>query len=224
MTASLPRQSDDNGYLPRLWASRKLGHLTRQVLLEGASPSLIEEIKETALRYGLPSEYTAYLVTEPEMVAANGSMRREALAFGAAPPPRAQSGAGAVASAARAGQMRDVSRAAEVDAVADELAAKLAGDANRRLSAGRLFELRDGVWVEATPTSSDSLPVITVKLFSRAWFDLVAALPEVAPAARELGRIEMTGTRVRVRLDEEGLEELSAVRLARVIADFRGVE
>jgi hypothetical protein len=120
--------------------------------------------------------------------------------------------------------MRDVSRAAEVDAVADELAAKLAGDANRRLSAGRLFELRDGVWVEATPTSSDSLPVITVKLFSRAWFDLVAALPEVAPAARELGRIEMTGTRVRVRLDEEGLEELSAVRLARVIADFRGVE
>jgi hypothetical protein len=111
-----------------------------------------------------------------------------------------------------------------VDALADELSARLGGDASRRLAGGRLFELRDGVWVEATPTSSDSLPTITVKLFSRAWFDLVAALPEVAPAARELGRVEITGTRVRVRFDESGLDQLSAERLAKVIADFRGVE
>jgi hypothetical protein len=39
-----------------------------------------------------------------------------------------------------------------------------------------------------------------VKLFSRAWFDLLAALPEAAPAARELGRVELAGARVRVRL------------------------
>ena len=57
--ASFPERTDANGFIPRLWASRKLGHLTRQVWLEGPTASLVEEIKQTALRYGLPSEYTA---------------------------------------------------------------------------------------------------------------------------------------------------------------------
>jgi len=225
MAASLPRASDDNAYLPRLWASRKLGHLTRQVLLEGASQSLIDEIRETALRYGLPSEYTAYLVTEPDMVANRpGTQRREA-AIGLAPPPsapQAATGAGAVASAARAGQMRDAARAAEVDAVAEEMEARLGPSADRRAVAGRLFQREDGVWTDATPPSADRLPVLTVKLFSRAWFDLVAALPEVAPAARELGRVDLVGERVRIRLDDTGLEQLTAERIAGVVADFRG--
>jgi Ca-activated chloride channel family protein len=232
MAAPLPAENDANDYLPRLWASRKLGHLTRQVLLEGPSQSLVDEIRETALRYGLPSEYTAYLVTEPEAVAANGTVRGRPDAFGldllgdrrAAAPPAQATGAGAVATAARAGQLRDAARAAEVNAVAEELEARLEGQPDRRLAAGRLFLLRDGVWTEVTPTSSDSLPVLTVKLFSRAWFDLVAALPEVAPAARELGRVELVGARVRIRLDETGLEQLPAERLAGVVTAFRGVE
>jgi Ca-activated chloride channel family protein len=226
MAGALPHVSDANEYLPRLWASRKLGHLTRQVLLEGPSQSLLDEIKETALRYGLPSEYTAYLVTEPDMVAVgNGGARREAAMFTAPPSsPQAATGAGAVASAARAGQLRDAVRAAEVNAVAEELEARLAGQPDRRLVGGRLFQLREGVWAEVTPTSSDRLPVLTVKLFSRAWFDLVAALPEVAPAARELGRVELAGTRVRLRFDETGLDELAAARVAGVVAEFRGVD
>ena len=147
------------------------------------------------------------------------------MARAVAPPSVGQAtGAGAVASAERAGQMRDAARTAEVNAVAEELEAKLAGQPDRRLAAGRLFLLRDGVWTEVTPTSPDSLPVLTVKLFSRAWFDLVAALPEVAPAARELGRVELVGARIRVRLDETGLEQLPVGRRTRVVADFRGVE
>ena len=52
---------------------------------------------------------------------------------------------------------------------------------------GRLFPERDGVSVESAKSSS-LLPLVTVKLFSRAWFDLLTALPDLAPAARELGR------------------------------------
>ena len=92
----------------------------------------------------------------------------------------------------------------------------------RRVEGGRLFELRDGVWVEASP--SEEIPLITVKLFSRAWFDLVAALPEVTPAASELGRVELAGTRVRLRFDQDGLEQIPPDRLTQLIADFRGVE
>ena len=228
VVASFPSMSDDHAYLPRLWASRKLGHLTRQIWLEGPTPSLVEEIRQVALRYGLPSEYTAYLVTEPERTLADGRRgeRREAplgldriaVALSAA------QGVGAVASAERAGRLRAASRTADLEAVAEELESRLGGDADKRLVAGRLFELRDGVWVEVAPTPSDRLRLVTVKLFSRAWFDLVAALPEVAPAARELGRLELVGARVRVRLDEAGLEELPSDRLAKLVTDFRGVD
>ena len=225
--AAFPRRGDGNGYLPRLWASRKLGHLTRQVWLEGPTPSLVDEIKETALRYGLPSEYTAYLVEEPELIARGGRGGRglrEAAGFRAAAPPagpaRAQ-GAGAVAAALRARMMRDVSKASEVDAVAGVLQARAEAEPGVRGVGGRLFQEKDGVWIE--PTSSDPIPLVTVKLFSSAWFDLLAALPELAPAARELGRLEMTGAGVRLRVDSEGLDQLSPDRLARLVEDFRSM-
>jgi Ca-activated chloride channel family protein len=227
-TATFPRQSDDNAYLPRLWASRKLGHLTRQVWLEGPTPSLVEEIKETALRYGLPSEYTAYLVREPDMVANNvqGTVggRRQGNAFRGTPPPAAPAeaqGAGAVASAARARLMRDASTSGDLAKVEGALEERAEEAAGVRMASGRLFQERDGVWVEAA--SSDQLPLVTVKLFSRAWFDLLAALPEVAPAARDLGRMELAGVRVRLKVDNQGLEQLTAERLAGLVRDFRGV-
>ena len=193
-TASFPRWGEENAYLPRLWASRKLGHLTRQAWLEGATGSLVDEIKETALRYGLPSEYTAYLVEEPQTLAqggvrGTGGGRREAN-FGAAAPPATAAeaqGAGAVAAASRARLLRDASRAAEVDK-AEEALQTGATVPDVRRAAGRLFRQRAGVWVESA-SPSDHLPLVTVKLFSRAWFDLLAALPELAPAARELGRL-----------------------------------
>ena len=68
-TASFPGRAEANDFLPRLWASRKLGELTRQVRLNGGDPELIEEIRQTALRYGLLSEYTSYLVQEPGVLA-----------------------------------------------------------------------------------------------------------------------------------------------------------
>jgi hypothetical protein len=115
--------------------------------------------------------------------------------------------------------MRDASKSEDLDRIESALEERV--DAGVRMAAGRLFRERDGVWVEAA--SSDQLPLVTVKLFSRAWFDLVAALPEVAPAARVLGRLELAGARVRIRLDDGGLEQLTAERLSAVVDDFRGV-
>ena len=228
--ARLPDRSEANAYLPRLWASRKLGHLTRQLWLEGPTPSLVEEIRQTALRYGLPSEYTAYLVEEPGVVALDrgrggGGGRGGALGFGAAAPtaPAQAQGAGAVASAARARRLRQASRAGDVDVVARELEARATGIEGARMAAGRLFQERDGVWTEHSPTG-DRLPVITVQLFSRAWFQLLDALPELAPAARELGRMELAGAYIRLRFDDAGLAELTPERLERVVLDFRGAE
>ncbi|HEX2165631.1 MAG TPA: VIT and VWA domain-containing protein, partial [Longimicrobiales bacterium] len=78
--ARFPERVEANDYIPRLWASRKLGDLDRRIRsaqADGASRNqvqeLIDELRETALRYGLLSEYTSYLVQEPGAFAVSGA-------------------------------------------------------------------------------------------------------------------------------------------------------
>ena len=63
-----PAHAATGDYIPGLWAARKIGELTRNIRLEGATPERVAEIKDLALRYGLLSEYTSYLVQEPQIV------------------------------------------------------------------------------------------------------------------------------------------------------------
>ncbi len=63
--AEFVRNESGNDFIPRLWASRKIGELTRQIRLEGANRELIEQVRELGLRYGILTEYTSYLVQEP---------------------------------------------------------------------------------------------------------------------------------------------------------------
>ena len=78
----LANASTRNGFVPRLWASRKIAFLIDQVRQEGAesashptvvgtttladprSKELIEEILRLSTRFGVLSEYTAFLATE----------------------------------------------------------------------------------------------------------------------------------------------------------------
>ena len=117
--------------------------------------------------------------------------------------------------------MRDASKASEVDAVAGVLQARAEAESGVRMVGGRLFQEKDGVWIEPA-SSGHLLPLVTVKLFSRAWFELLAALPELAPAARELGRLEVAGAEMRLRVDSEGLDHLPADVLTRLVREFRG--
>jgi Ca-activated chloride channel homolog len=60
-----PPHAASGGYIPSLWAARKVAELTRTIRLEGSTPERIAEARELALRYGLLSEFTSYLVQEP---------------------------------------------------------------------------------------------------------------------------------------------------------------
>jgi Ca-activated chloride channel family protein len=55
-------------YLPRLWATRKIGALLNKVRLQGAEEELIDQIVRLSIRYGIITEYTSFLVTEPAEV------------------------------------------------------------------------------------------------------------------------------------------------------------
>ena len=58
------RQGEDAGYLPRLWAQRKIGYLLDQIRLHGADRELVDEVVRLATRYAIVTPYTAGLVVE----------------------------------------------------------------------------------------------------------------------------------------------------------------
>jgi len=64
-TVSFPQRASTN-FVERTWALRKVGYLLDQITLEGETESLRQQVTELAVKYGIPTPYTSYLVVSPE--------------------------------------------------------------------------------------------------------------------------------------------------------------
>ena len=228
--ATFPASATENAFIPRLWASRRIGELTRQVRIEGANETLISEIRDLGLRYGILTEYTSYLVLEPGMADANlrpeerdRLMRRNMPAAA----PAAQSGAGAVAAARSSASMMGAGNLAAADDAAkarlEEIAAS--GDARGRRDAVRregakMFVLRDSVWTDAAHQAS--FRVYDVAPFSEAYFELVRALPEIAPYLKVGSTVQIAGRRASIRITTGGMTTWRAGELPAAVRAYRG--
>jgi len=59
-------QTSSNSFVERTWALRKVGYLLDQIMLEGETPELKQQVTSLATKYGIPTPYTSYLVVSPE--------------------------------------------------------------------------------------------------------------------------------------------------------------
>lgn len=230
-----PRASDANGYMPRLWASRKLGHLTRQIWTEGETPGLVEEIRTLALRYGLPSPYTSYLVQEPDVVTdrsrPQGVTLEQArrwsatggggLAKASPAAPSAASGAVAVRLADEARQMREATSMEALEEAEAKLASRVDAVAGRsaRALAGRIFHMEDGVWKDVAYREGGT--VTKVRAYSAAYFRLLGALPELQPVLRELRSVLVAGGAVAIQVGDEGADTFTEAQMKDLASRFR---
>ncbi|MGH7449491.1 MAG: hypothetical protein ACRELT_18090, partial [Longimicrobiales bacterium] len=232
--ARLPERAPGDDYIPRLWASRKLGDLDRRIRSaqeDGAGraqvESMIDELRETALRYGLLSEYTSYLVQEPGVFAAMDAR----MPLAAAPPPAAVSGRAAVARAEEARRSREVASVAQMDAAQAFATERLAldaivvagaasnGAAASRVIAGRTFMRKGNVWEDAGHTPDHR--VVEIEAYSDAYFALIRALPEAGFVLREVDEALIAGRTVSLRVGEKGVKSLSDAEMRRLVAAFR---
>ena len=60
--------SDDDQYdfIPRLWATRRVGYLLDEIRLHGENAESRDEVTQLARKYGIVTPYTAYLIVEDE--------------------------------------------------------------------------------------------------------------------------------------------------------------
>jgi Ca-activated chloride channel family protein len=198
-------------YIPQLWAARKAGALAREIRLHGQNPEIVTELKRLALRYGILTEYTSYLVQEPNQVVVRPLFDRLA--------PAAQVGALAVDRARREAKSAAVANAAEAADMDGAVRGGVGGETSRRVG-GRLLVWRDSVWTDVA--HGDSLRVVRVAAFSDAYFALLRALPELVKAAALEPAVLVAGRRVSIKIDSEGTSTWHEGELERLVREFRG--
>lgn len=221
-----PAHELGSDFIPRLWASRKLGHLARQIRIEGHSTALEREIRETALRYGLLSEYTSYLVQEPEVVAGNrmpvdamsqSANARRAGGRGAAVPTSARVGRSAVEAAERQRAQREVARTDDLDRFEEAMADEANG---MRLVAGRWFRSEGGQWIDTAYRPAGT--VVEVELYSATYFALLQRLPELEQWLSELEAVVIAGAETSIKFVAEPVPSIEGRALANLVQEFRG--
>jgi Ca-activated chloride channel homolog len=212
-----------NAYIPRLWASRKAGALSREIRLHGSTPETLAALKDLALRYGILTEYTSYLVQEPNvaMVRRDMPIVVDGVITGAAVPlaPGAQNGVVAVRQSQAEASLaaKSVDRE-EQDELQDRLRARTGINPTRRIG-GRLYILRDSVWTDLAARASQR--TVTVAPFSDAYFALLRSLPELTPAVSLTPGVLVAGRQVNVKIAAGGVESWKPGELQRTVADFR---
>ena len=58
--------STEHDFIPRLWATRRVGYLLDEIRLHGENRELKDEVTDLARKYGIVTPYTAYLIQEDE--------------------------------------------------------------------------------------------------------------------------------------------------------------
>src|SRR2546428_2929699 len=176
------RFGDENAgsdYVPQLWAARKVGALSREIRLHGPNTEIVNELKRLALRYGILTEYTSYLVQEPNQVVVRPMFDR---APPAAPAPQDQAGAAAVersrAERALSGSLQ-LSAVTVTGAAADSVITRGSAEATRiRRGGGRRFPC--GGSTRAGSAHGAALQGGSVAAVSGRHFPLLPALPPPA--------------------------------------------
>src|SRR6267378_1258616 len=205
-------------YVQQLWAARKAGALSSDIRLHGPNPEMVSELKRLALRYGILTEYTSYLVQEPNQVVNNRLMREYR-----APAPQDQAGAEAVQRSRREKALTGSLLLSEVvvtGSAADSLSRGGAATENKtRRAAGRVFVWRDSTWTDIA--HGDSLRVVSVAAFSDAYFALLRALPELVQPATLEPAVLVAGRRVSIKIGANDKTEWASGELAKLVSDFR---
>jgi len=216
-----------NGFIPPLWASRRIGELTRTARLEGATSALVEEIRDLGLRYGILTEYTSYLVVEPGAEGPVAMDRLDPAALGGVSAAREMSGSTAFRRAEASSKMAQATSLSAADEAAEERMVNAAPSSpggrsvESKRAGGRVFIHRDGVWTDLAHKPTQR--VVTVAAYSDAYFALVRAMPELAPCLGVGDTIVLAGRSVSVKIATGGgITAWQPGALDATVRDFRG--
>lgn len=173
-------------FLPRLWATRRIGYLLEEIRLQSAQTELIEEVKRLGIKFGIVTPYTSFLVTEKEsrLLDAAAPEAQEALAA------RKTTGAGAFRIARATQALKAQEQAVHVESQMI------------RYKSDKTFYLKDEVWVDSLYIEGE--PAKKIIFGSEEYFKLLSEKPDISKYLSVAGNILIVfeGNNYRIVLEE----------------------
>jgi Ca-activated chloride channel homolog len=207
---NFPERSRENPFVARLWATQRVGYLSAEKRKHGGSQEIDNEIRDLGERFGIPTEFSSYLVVEP------GMNRQRAVGFGGTQLNGVVT-TGVVAASAPAAVQFEAAKSAAAQRSATSLSAADAamgmgdsgsgrrGDVTR---AGNVtFVLRDSVWTDVRYKQTGT--VLRVKPFSDAYFKLIELVPELREPFSVGERVIVSGRSMAIELTQSGVDRLA---------------
>jgi Ca-activated chloride channel family protein len=169
---AFPARSLGHDFIPRLWASRKIGYLIDEIRLHGENKELIDEIVLLSTEHGIVTPYTSYLVLEEK-----GSLEQLGMRPEEAPSVRSEGMKLAKAMEDRTGEA-SVAAAKDLKEMKGRSVLPGFSAATVKHVGAKTFYLKGGAWVDSAYREG----MITTNLlpFSGAYFELLKRAPELA--------------------------------------------
>jgi Ca-activated chloride channel homolog len=168
--------NDATAFLPRLWATRKIGYLLNRIRLQGPDQETIDQIVRISIRYGIVTPFTSYLVTEDAPLGAENQERLALDAFRElqAAPSAPVFGQAAVEKAAGEGALSQADQAFGLEQTEEQRQSV-------RMVGARTFVYSNDAWVD-TAFDSGSMQTQQVAFLSPDYFALANSRQDVGAA------------------------------------------
>ena len=179
-----PLRAEANDFLPRLWATRRVGWLMEQIRSNGEQKELRDEVIDLGTRYGIVTAYTSYLATDGSEktlnLPINGRMsaprkisRSRPDARNTIPSVVTVTGADAVL------QSKEAKKQQAAETIRTEDDESIQTGAVKKVGA-KTFYLENAVWIDAEYKEDAKLVERKLTFASDEYFDLIAKEKELA--------------------------------------------
>ncbi|MEO7218490.1 MAG: hypothetical protein ABI026_09875, partial [Gemmatimonadaceae bacterium] len=213
---TFPHDEKSNPFIGRLWATQRIGYLSAERRRLGGNAELDGEIRSLGEQFGIPTEFTSFLVQEAQTSPPNGIALRALGGIGAIVPPQSVSALNAPVSvqsfeaAKRATEQRAAVSLASADK-ASTGATDINTDGAVRHVGDHTFVLSNGIWTDSHASLTEKASgtvVIHVRAFSAAYFRLMDIVPSLKPMLTLGDRVIVAGRGVVLQVGPDGMTDL----------------
>lgn len=177
-----PMRADKNDFLPRLWATRRVGWLVEQIRANGENKELKDEIVDLGTRFGIVTPYTSYLATDGSFK--TGDVVGNTIMVDPAARSRTlrmETGSGAVQLSKQQNTLQSNIKSAPAKKEDKESAqVYIENTAQNQFVANKNFFNQNGNWIDAEYKKENNLPEVDLKFASEEYFALVKREPGIA--------------------------------------------
>ena len=186
---AFPLRAEDNNFLPRLWATRRVGWLMEQIRANGETKEVRDEVIDLGTRFDIVTPYTSYLATdgsergEDARAGANRNMPSSIAARPRATPSSSRLGGFATDSAVSGEQAvrtsKDLKEKKETVTITSDDDEILKVGNVRKVGVKTFYE-ENGIWIDGEFKDEAKLTEIKLQFASNEYFDLISKEKELA--------------------------------------------